>query len=900
MVKLRSALFASILVLITFSLNVFAKDGDADCEAHLTAAVSAAQAFNQYFTAINERLFERGGILTSIQIALLAKEHALLMGPPGNAKSLISDTVLGNITDDKGSKSYYRIQMTPETTMSETHGPIDPKAVFETGVIKRHYDQGMLYSRNVFIDEIFDARANAQRNILGLLNERQHAQGTDIVKGQIETAIGATNRYLDDVYEKAGDDSPKALLDRFSFNIYVPGEFQFSESYSKLIASAGKTQPKLPTLTFQQLEALRALSASVTIPHGVSEFLSLMSYRIKTQTEAMEQAALKIYRKKQQNGENPAPPYRATKYHSPRTLDKAAKILKAIVVQSWIQSGGKRPLTATVDDLKALKSFFTLSGPEGGFTQELLDRTVNPFERSQLSAILQENQLFDETYVEIAQEMNEIVYQYALAELDGEVSNATEAEEKKELIARMSEIWLDIKDEGTTSAQALRTGKDVGLTVVTDFLESKLHELVGDKFAATLQAKADEIAERKRQEVLAAKRAEEEAIAEQKRQELEARRAQEAAERQERIDSYMQNQFVNALKTGTGLTKIAEVTGAQVSSAPTLTPGYMLHNPMHVTLKDQILVLPPGDKGLRLLKDGKTETIVYENISDHMLKAMFTAGGERFMTALDENRFLIKRGNVMIIANARKLTTERLIMLESDGKFAVDPERKFAINLNMAANRLERIDLASGAVEQIEGGTFSNYANQFNSESDILLFPNKDTVMMSYTQGRYMQSHSVVNNQDRQFQIQHNGSHLHALVPTSDGKQLVGMLMSSSALYYVNMSWADMLTGATSSAQFQHANLGMSVVHEMTMSPTGTHIAVTWNSNEAKIVDTKTNEVTAIHSPDNFLHIIQAVVWLDNTRLLLKGFDQNLRNSYQIVQVKPPSAEELKRIAEGQ
>ena len=58
-----------------------------------------------------------------------------------------------------------------------------------------------------------------------MLNERAHAQGVHITEGEIETAFAATNRYISEVYEKAGDDSPKAVLDRFAFSTFVPGEF---------------------------------------------------------------------------------------------------------------------------------------------------------------------------------------------------------------------------------------------------------------------------------------------------------------------------------------------------------------------------------------------------------------------------------------------------------------------------------------------------------------------------------------------------------------------------------------------------------------------------------------------------------------------------------------------------
>jgi MoxR-like ATPase len=177
-----------------------------DLQAKEKAALQAGAAFFEYFKALRGNLKERGYLLDLVEQALIAKEGVLIMGPPGNAKSLLADMVLGNVLEEKeeeengpriheeeglsssssGSKaekqkelkpSYYRIQMTPETTMSETHGPLDYKKLTEENKYVRLYEEGMLMSRNVFIDEIFDARANASRNILGVLAERAHSQG---------------------------------------------------------------------------------------------------------------------------------------------------------------------------------------------------------------------------------------------------------------------------------------------------------------------------------------------------------------------------------------------------------------------------------------------------------------------------------------------------------------------------------------------------------------------------------------------------------------------------------------------------------------------------------------------------------------------------------------------------
>ncbi len=487
-------------------------------------AFASIQAFKNYITALQGRLLEREYLLDIASLSLLSEEHLLLMGPPGNAKSMFADDILGNMTDAAGAKSYFRLQMTPETTLSETHGPLDFKALNETGRYVRLLEEGMLHSRNVFIDEIFDARANAQRNILGMLNERAHAQGVHITPGQIETAFAATNKYISEVYEKAGDDSPKAVLDRFAFSAFVPGEFALTDSYVKLIQGAKKGSAEIPALAFDDMENLRGLVKQVTIPDGVAKFLALLSTRMKEETEALEQSSIKNYKERLKNGEEPGIPYRSTKYHSPRTLGKAAGVLKSIVVLDWIKKGGKRRLEANLDDIHSLMTFFTLNGPSNDFINSIVERTSNPHERAQLMAIIQEREIFEKYYASILDEVNQVLIHFALHDLQAESEVAKTEKEREALGKKILSLMISLDNEIDPHAlHADKSGKDIGIDLIREQYKKMLIDVLGgegkagsllDRMESERQAM---IAERQREE---AKRREEEL----KAQRLEAAR----------------------------------------------------------------------------------------------------------------------------------------------------------------------------------------------------------------------------------------------------------------------------------------------------------------------------------------------------------------------------------------
>jgi MoxR-like ATPase len=918
-----SSLATFVLGLQMMLLSATAQAGGTQCNnlflaqrSVLQAPLESAERFRDYFSALNENLVERQEVLHLIQVALIAKEHVLLMGPPGNAKSMVADMVLGGITDRvTGKSSYYRIQMTPETSMSETHGPINPKEIFESGKIVREYDQGMLFSRNVFIDEIFDARANAQRNILGLLAERQHAQGTEIVAGNIETVVGATNRYLDEVYEKAGDQGPKALLDRFSFNIYVPGEFHKASSYNRLINSSKKDRKKLPQLTFDDLEQLRLLVKDVEITEDVAQFLSLLSFRMKSQTEAMEQSELKNYRKKIQQGENPNPPYRATKYHSPRTLYKAAGILKAFIVYDWVQSGGTRSLRTNLEDIKMLKNFFVLSGPEQSFVEAMLERTSNPYERSQLSTIVEESKMFEDIYREISTETNDVIYKYALEDLENTVENSRTSVQKQEVLLNLTKIWIETRALSQQDLQSEMSGREIGYAAVARYVEQKLRQITGADFEAVVQKKVFEIEEARQKAI------EEQRLAELREKEALEREAREALARQKRaeldkkIDDYLQAQGLEALKDITkSFSKTADVTLPK--NMPTSEQIFFVHErTQYFKSGEDFYALLSGDFGYLIKKDGTIEKIEYDSIGDSVLRDLLKSDSAKFIEKIDEHTIVVSdHKNVAQVVSLSDLSVKRTFLLSGAAEVFLDKDKGKIWSVATGTQQMMSFDVKTGFKETYTVSNL-NYYSALSLKSQIVQLGNKEFMLFvnETSYANVIWTHLELSEPNQNYSV--NWNHIlpnqiarsnYPFVRTNGNDYLY--LPHTSGVIPMNISFhktkdlAKIQQDKSSQLINVASPMGGGLNERRTdiyLPQNSEYIAVYDKDNGLYIFDVKSNSYINNGEAlvlDNGTKKITAIHWLDNETLFVKYIDAEANAGFRVLKLKQKTRSEIENL----
>jgi MoxR-like ATPase len=343
----------------------------------------AAERFKAFFAELNATFLEREDTLTQVALALLGREHVLMTGPPGTAKSQIASAVLGRILDERtGAPSVFARQFTESTVQTDLVGPIDFKTLMNTGRTEHFTDEGMLGAVHAFLDEVLDGRDMLLRSTLNVLHERELKQGTRTTRGQLECALMTSNRYLSEVLEGSRE-TLLAFVDRVAFVNFVPRGFGDPKCLTEVLQRqvAGKRPPALRApLTIQDLDELQAAVDGVFVPEAICSSLGALLASLDRELSAAYKAD---------------PNFLPTRYLSTRTAVRTGKILRAVCVYHKIFSEPERPLQVRHDDLALLRLTLLLAGPPRSVIEHLILHETDPRERRQLSILRTEREIFD-------------------------------------------------------------------------------------------------------------------------------------------------------------------------------------------------------------------------------------------------------------------------------------------------------------------------------------------------------------------------------------------------------------------------------------------------------------------------------------------------------------------------
>jgi MoxR-like ATPase len=341
----------------------------------------AGDRFVAFFRELQGAFIEREDVLKQIALALLSRQHVLMTGPPGTAKSQLATRVLGRIvSQDTGQPSLYARQFTESTVQTDLVGPIDFKTLMDTGRTQHFTDEGILGAVHAFLDEVFDGRDMLLRSALNILHERELKQGTKTTRGRIECAIMTSNRYLADILD---NERLVAFVDRIAFLSFVPKGFGAPGALEQVLRAqvAGRKPPELETrLTIQDLDLLQAAVDAVYIDDSICGALAALIQGFDAELAAARRAN---------------PTFVPSRYLSTRTAVRMGSLLRAICYYDLLFRDPNRPLEAARADLGELRLALTLSGPGPEQTAQLLQRETDPRERRQLTIVRTEREIFD-------------------------------------------------------------------------------------------------------------------------------------------------------------------------------------------------------------------------------------------------------------------------------------------------------------------------------------------------------------------------------------------------------------------------------------------------------------------------------------------------------------------------
>ena len=179
----------------------------------LAAVEELRNAHDKIIEQLHHVVVGQNEVIEQLMIAVFARGHALLVGVPGLAKTLMIRTLA-----DTMSLNFSRIQFTPDLMPSDITGTEVLQEDKTTGKREFRFLPGPIFANIILADEINRTPPKTQAALLEAMQEHQVTAGGTRHKLEEPFFVLATQNPIE---QEGTYPLPEAQQDRFMFNIFV-------------------------------------------------------------------------------------------------------------------------------------------------------------------------------------------------------------------------------------------------------------------------------------------------------------------------------------------------------------------------------------------------------------------------------------------------------------------------------------------------------------------------------------------------------------------------------------------------------------------------------------------------------------------------------------------------------
>jgi len=220
---------------------------------------------------LTSSLIERDEVIRASLVALLARQHIVILGPPGTAKSALVTSLAERIDLQNGvGLRNFSYLMTRFTTPEELFGPVSV-AGLKRDDYRRITSGKLVEAELVFLDEIFKASSAILNALLKIANERVFHNGDQETQVPLISLFGASN-------EMPQGNELEALWDRFLLRFRVgyvtdTGFVRFIRAVAAKHNGHNSNGSQPMTLLQSELAALQQAASQVSIPNAAIDLI---------------------------------------------------------------------------------------------------------------------------------------------------------------------------------------------------------------------------------------------------------------------------------------------------------------------------------------------------------------------------------------------------------------------------------------------------------------------------------------------------------------------------------------------------------------------------------------------------------------------------------------------------